>query len=290
DGANFVDAGREHSVSFAGGAAFGGVAAVGAAGAGSVTLKGDLNEASIGTGALVTAPDGVDVRATTNHDFHNLAIGGSLGLIFGGGLAAGFNFTASEARAEVDGTVDAGSKDLNVIATTDETYGSPIGVGGLYGAVGSIEANIIGNTTHAGINAQPKPLQATFNAKTAVDSAEDTIALTGSNPFHSGDAVVYRNNDDNSNIGDLVDGLTYFVSVDAGNPALIRLHHTRADALAGTNAIHLAPVTAALDNHSLVAEHTIDPATAVDGMADTIKIGNFAGLADGDAVTYFNGR
>ena len=99
--------------------ALGALAAAGAAGAGTVTLDGDLNEASIGNGAVVTAVNGVDVRAKTNQDFDNSAIGGSISLVFAAAVGAGFNYTNSEARAQVDGSVNVTAGDLNVIATTD---------------------------------------------------------------------------------------------------------------------------------------------------------------------------
>src|SRR5262249_48146208 len=133
------------------------------------------------------------------------------------------------------------------------------------------------------------PLQAVFDAETAVNSANNTITIATPHQFDTGDAVVYHNNEDDTNVGDLIDGTTYFISVDPVNPALVRLHHTRADALSGANPIHLTPVTNAEDNHSLVAERTFDPAAAVDSAADTIDVGNLAGLATGDAVKYFNG-
>ena len=109
------------------------------------------------------------------------------------------------------------------------------------------------------------------------------------NEFDTGDAVVYRNNQDDTSIGGLVDGTTYFVSVDAVDQGLVRLHATRADALAGINAIDIAPLADPEDRHSLAAERTFNPAAAVDNAANTIEVGNFAGLADGDAVKYFNG-
>ena len=135
-----------------------------------------------------------------------------------------------------------------------------------------------------------QPLQALFDGGTAsVDDATDTITTASQHELDTGDMVVYHNNQDDTSVGVLVDGGTYFVSVDAQNTARLRLHATRADAIAGTNPLNLAPIAAPEDNHSLVAERTLNPATAVDGGADTINVGPFAGLMTGDAVKYFNG-
>src|SRR5262249_594802 len=127
------------------------------------------------------------------------------------------------------------------------------------------------------------PLQAVFDAETAVNSANNTITIATPHQFDTGDAVVYHNNEDDTNVGDLIDGTTYFISVDPVNPPLVRLHHTRA------NPINSPRRPNAGDNHAGVAERPFDPAAAVDSAADTIDVGNLAGLATGDAVKYFNG-
>ncbi|HEY8536271.1 MAG TPA: hypothetical protein VIL25_07470, partial [Vicinamibacterales bacterium] len=148
------DAGRVRSQAFAGEVAFGGGAAVGASVAGTLTLEGDLVEASIGEGAVVTAPAGIDVRAKTNHEFDNLAVGGSLGLLYAGSVGAAFNHTNSEARARVDGSVEIADGTLNVYADTDVTYAPEalgLAAGGAVSIGGSVEANVIANTTSAGI-------------------------------------------------------------------------------------------------------------------------------------------
>jgi hypothetical protein len=106
NGVTFTDAGHVHSKTRAGEAAISGLAAAGAAGAGTITLSGDLTEASIGDGAVVKAANSVDVRAKTNQDFDNQAVGGSVSLVFAAAIGAGFNYTNSEARAQVDGSVD----------------------------------------------------------------------------------------------------------------------------------------------------------------------------------------
>ncbi|MBI3839031.1 MAG: hypothetical protein HY288_14015, partial [Planctomycetia bacterium] len=133
------------------------------------------------------------------------------------------------------------------------------------------------------------PLQASFNPVTDVNAAADTITIATPHEFSTGDAVVYRINQDDTDVGDLLDQQTYFISVNADNPALVQLHSTRADALAGLNPVHLTPVPDFDDRHTLTAEKTFDPATAVDEGADTINLGNLSGLVDGDAVKYFNG-
>ena len=132
------------------------------------------------------------------------------------------------------------------------------------------------------------PLQAHFNAETEVDGAANTISVTVPHEFDAGDAVVYRNNEDDTSIGGLTDGTTYFVSFATPDRSQLRLHTTRADALAATNAIDVAPAVDAEDHHTLVVARTF-AAAAVDSGAETINIGNLAGLSDGDAVKYFNG-
>ncbi len=138
------------------------------------------------------------------------------------------------------------------------------------------------------LDANP-PLQAVINARDDVDGNANTIRIQTPHEFDTGDAVVYHNNQDDEEIGDLVDGASYFVRVSATDPALLTLHATRAQALAGTNPINLSPVAAPEDRHSFVAERTFDPASAIDGAAETVELGAFAGLATGDAVKYFNG-
>ena len=122
-----------------------------------------------------------------------------------------------------------------------------------------------------------------------VDGAANTIRVDTPHGLDTGDAVLYENNEDDESIGTLVDGTTYFARVDAQNPALITLHASRADALAGTGALDLAPVAVPEDLHTLAAGRTFNAGGAVDGSANTIALGPFAGLADGDAVRYFNG-
>src|SRR5262249_13021359 len=118
----------------------------------------------------------------------------------------------------------------------------------------------------------------------------DSIRIATPHEFDTGDAVLYRNNEDDSNVGDLLDKQTYFISVGA-DPSLVRLHLTRDDALAASNPVSLSPVPDFEDRHSLSAERVFDPAAPgiVDGGASTINIGNLVGLEDGEAVKYFNG-
>ncbi|WP_457423984.1 right-handed parallel beta-helix repeat-containing protein [Roseateles sp. P5_E7] len=175
DGLSFVDAGRARSDALAGEVAFGGLAAAGASVAGTITLQGDLVEASIGEGALVTAPDGVNVRAKTLHDFDNTAVGGSISAVFAAAVGAAFNYTSSEARAQVDGSVEVDSGSLDVIATTDVVYDPDalgLAAGGLIAIAGSAEGNVINNTTRAGIGGS-----GTINANAVRVSASDTSEL-----------------------------------------------------------------------------------------------------------------
>jgi hypothetical protein len=140
------------------------------------------------------------------------------------------------------------------------------------------------------IDAHP-PLRTRFDAETAVSSTADTITIDTPHEFDVGDAVVYHNNQDDTDIGGLADLSTYFISFDVANPAVIQLHGTRAHALARINPINLTALTDAEDLHSLAAEKTFDPTAAgvVDAGANTINLGNFNGLEDGDSVEYYNG-
>ncbi|HEY8536576.1 MAG TPA: hypothetical protein VIL25_08995, partial [Vicinamibacterales bacterium] len=131
------------------------------------------------------------------------------------------------------------------------------------------------------------PLEAGFDAGTDVDDAANAIRIAVPHALDTGDAVIYRNNQDDASIGGLVDGNRYFLSIDPLDRGRVRLHATRADALAGTNPIDIAPIAGAEDRHTLAAEATFG-APDVNGDDDTIAVGDFAGLVDGDAVKYFN--
>jgi hypothetical protein len=132
------------------------------------------------------------------------------------------------------------------------------------------------------------PLMAVVDAARNVDPVSKTLRVSTSHGFVSGDAVVYHNNEDDTSIGGLVDPQTYFVRVDPTNSALLRLHNSRADALSGANPIALTAVADPEDQHTLIAERLFTPATAVDADANSVTLGNFAGLANGDAIRYFH--
>ena len=144
-GPDLIDAGRVHSVTQAGQAAFSLLASAGASAAGSASLDGDLTEAVIGDGAAVIAPDGVEVRAKTDHDFEDRAVGGSLSQLFAASVGAAFNFTNSRTSARVEGgSVTVSSGNLNVQAESGSPY-SPEALGmaaaGLIEVGGSLEGN-----------------------------------------------------------------------------------------------------------------------------------------------------
>jgi hypothetical protein len=216
---------------------------------------------------------------------------------FGAAIAAGGPLGGAQADAGANMTVGG---DVVVLADTDsvaETNALASQVGTLIGGFTTDEetqrqlkrlAVIAGvdDILYPFVDPHP-PLAATFNAETAVDGTTDTIRIDVPHAFDTGDAVVYRNNQDDSNIVGLVDGTRYFVRVDANDPSLVRLYANRADALAGTNALDIEAITDAEDNHTLAAERGFVPG-AVNGTEDTIAVSNFAGLADGDAVKYFN--
>jgi len=96
-------------------------------------------------------------------------------LVSAAAVGAGFNYTNSEARARVDGSVDVTGGDLNVIATTDVPYAPQalgLAAGGLISVAGSAEANIINNATRASIGGT-----GTVKANTVRVRATDTSAL-----------------------------------------------------------------------------------------------------------------
>ena len=233
DGGNFVDAGRARSDAFAGEVAFGGLAAAGASVAGTLTLAGDLSEASIGEGALVTAPDGVNVRAKTLHDFDNLAVGGSISAVFAAAVGAAFNDTNSEARAQVNGSVESDAGDLVVVATTDVVYDPDalgLAAGGLIAIAGSAEGNVINNTTRAGIGGSGS-INAVAVRISASDSSElgtDTGALAASTVGAAGASVAV--NVMNNTVEAYIEGAT--VTTDEGNVDVSATSSYEVDALA----------------------------------------------------------
>ena len=64
------------------------------------------------------------MRAQTDHNFDNDAVSGSVSILFAAALGVGFNYTNSEARALVNGSVEVDAGALNVIADTDAPYSS----------------------------------------------------------------------------------------------------------------------------------------------------------------------
>ena len=96
--------------------------------------------------------------------------------------AAAFNYTNTEARARVDGSVITGTGKLEVVADSTNTY-SPEAIGlaaaGLISIAGAIEANVIGNKSSAGIGSGGLILadSVTVNAHDESDLDLDTGVL-----------------------------------------------------------------------------------------------------------------
>ena len=113
----------------------------------------------------------------------------------------------------------------------------------------------------------------------------DVLELGRVHGFTDGQAVVYRNGGGgNADIGNLVDGQTYYaVVVDATS---IQLAASAVDVAAG-KVLNLDFGAATGVGHRVDA--LFDPATAVDIDADSIDVGFAHGLETGDAIVYLSG-
>src|SRR5690606_21586428 len=99
----------------------------------------------------------------------------------------------------------------------------------------------------------------------AVDDANNRLAIVPEG-FANGDAFVYSTEGDDTTIGGLVDGTTYFVRYveSDGTRIGIQLFASLADAQANANAIDLAPAANAGVRHRFTPAYTFDPAATVD--------------------------
>ena len=231
----------------------------------------------------------VEVRAFAKEDV--LAISGALSVStgsFGINLAASLPVISidSETSAFVDanGFVDALGNVL--IKARDDTDTDTIGGNGsLSGAAGaSVGATAsvtiidketrawIGQnaTVHADGDTTPTidvangPVSFDFNPVSAVNLAANTINLATAG-LTSGDEVIYK-----SLGGDEIDGLSdgdaYFVHVDPLNHAIVTLHESRSDALAGINPIDLKSGASGAAHRLYPVELGIHPTEAIHGL------------------------
>ncbi len=247
---------------------------------------------------------GAEHQATSNTRADSLTVAGQEGIgaavAAGGPLGGGQAIAGSNMNVAGDVTVLADTI-INVEADAD-AFGAGPGVtlrGYLEGADANTRRQLRRLAELVGVDdylfpAQqfdPTPALAISiipNAET-IDAANNTISIGSPNSFDAGDAVVYRNNNDDENIGAFTDQTTYFVSLHPSSDSLLRLHATRAQALAGVMAIDLDVVDVPEDRHTLSTEQNISPATAVNEDTNTINIGNLSGLRQGDMVRYSKG-
>ncbi len=120
----------------------------------------------------------------------------------------------------------------------------------------------------------------------AVDTTNNTITIGSSNPFTTGEAVVYSANGGTS-IGGLKDGQTYYVILDSSDSTKIQLAATPADASAG----HAIALTSGGSNSS----QTLTPASIIFTPSDVtssplaINVGANNPFVSGEAVVYHKG-
>jgi hypothetical protein len=122
-------------------------------------------------------------------------------------------------------------------------------------------------------------------------SIASSVDLGTTNPFHSGDALVYNDNG-GTDVGGLEDGQVYYAIVDPANPNLVKVAASASDALLG-NAVALTsggnsaqtftPVT-------LAPGASFSPSGVITGSdINTINTATPVGFAPGQAVTYNDG-
>ena len=246
-------------------------------------LLGDLN---------VTADH--DAQATTVADASAIGDGTVLGTAVAAGGPLGGGHAVAGPNMLVEGDVNIVSNTIARTSTDAESFsrGPVLGLRRIDGETKS-QLRRLAEITGADEFLFPSfdpypPMEALMDASAGVDPTTDTIRIEGPHSFDTGDAVVYRNNSDDTSIGGLNDEQSYYISIDPDDDNLVRLHNSLEDAISGANPRPLAKVAAPEDRHSLTAELVFDPNTAVDTDTDRINIGDFSGLQDGDPIRYFS--
>src|SRR5262249_2748238 len=152
------------------------------------------------------------------------------------------------------------------------------------------QGNVIALTSAGtGSSQDLTPVSATFGTG-AVDTTNNTIDLGSSNPFTSGEAVVYhKGTSSDTAIGGLVDGQTYYVLPVSGNSTKIQLVTTMgAKPIALTSAGSSA--SQSLAPAGGVSPFVFGPTAVIQGiLPDTIDLGYKHGFTTGQPVVYDNG-
>ncbi|BAY10423.1 DUF4347 domain-containing protein [Calothrix sp. NIES-2098] len=148
---------------------------------------------------------------------------------------------AKNAIITSNGNVNITALGTNNNATAAETGSYEDGQFGLTLSVGvadsDIRAEVNGQITAKAKGAGKNVY--VFAPNNAVDVDRDTISLGEAHQWRTGDRAIYRNHDPNDiystnrSIGNLVDGNTYYVIVDANQPSLVKLAKTLEDAKTG---------------------------------------------------------
>jgi hypothetical protein len=232
-----------HHMGIAGSAAAGFLAAGGAA---DLTFIDTQTKAFIGGTAQVSASKDVQVLATGMEDVLAIAGGASgSGLGIEGSLpvvsvnALTHAFIGSSATVSAGGNVLVQARD----DTDTDIFSGAASLGVGIGLGTSMGATLVDKDTQAWIGAGATVnsgarfadtmevaaghLGLEFDPSSDVQPGAfgDVVDVGPDHGLENGDAVVYRNGG-GENLGDLVDGGTYFVHVDEVNPSLISLHGT----------------------------------------------------------------
>jgi hypothetical protein len=132
-----------------------------------------------------------------------------------------------------------------------------------------------------------------FNA-TAVNTLTSTIAVAASSGFVTGEQVIYTVGTGNTGVGGLTSGGVYFVNLQNGN---LSLYNTAANALSGgaTGQVTLTSTGTGMQSFTGIAVGGLanavnfDAATAVSTVNSTIAVGASSGLVNGEQVIYSAG-
>jgi hypothetical protein len=245
-----------------------------------------------GTGAPVTEDfHGVSVTSVSFQEVLSLAVGGA-----GGGTAGIAGSATVEVLSETSKAhVDAGAQinvqtaapnadqGVNIHATNTtrvQSGAGGVGGGGEVGIGAGIDVGVITKHTEAYV-ADASATTHYFGAQ-SVDTLTNAIKVGATNPFTSGEAVVYHNGGGTS-IPTLTDGGTYYVITNSSYPTEIQLAAT-----AGGNAIAL-PSGGSSSSQSLTPLGVTFGPSAVDGTNKTITVGLPNPFTSGAAVVYHNG-
>jgi hypothetical protein len=122
---------------------------------------------------------------------------------------------------------------------------------------------------------------------------DNSIALGPTNPFHTGDTVVY-NNGGGADAGGLVNGHVYYAIVDPANPDLLRLADSSANATAGTALALFSPGSSSTQTFQAVSiaspgANFLPSGVTPAAIANAVNLGTANPFHSGDALVYKNG-